>query len=502
MDDFDRWKRLITRQLREVARQDYGRIEALYHRENPEVDKDRSKERRCGIEKASDEHWIDSMSSADRHLAQGVVQVLHKAYTYGHAAYRRSESITSTRVEENPPVEPTKRQRTHEVSSVLSQQLKLGSQAKRICWDMLHGRVWKDVALGWRVLYAIAVRFVIYYDMLLHIEETCTERVAEWLRTLDLACMTTTPQERGQIQDIIREMTKLSGQNTEDAGTDEIIQQPCELTPEMRSNLFRSSQAPNKGLVYGIERVTEPPSLFDFFQKYMGNKVPVVIEGLLNEWPAFGKTSDGSTREWANVSYLKRQAGLRTVPVETGDHYMAGNWGQELLRFDNFIDRYVLGKQNDTCNGTGTTGYLAQHPLFEQIPELRQDILVPDYCALMDEEAKATGEVQINAWLGPTGTLSCLHNDPYHNLLAQVVGWKRVVLVDNRYRERLYPHPGIMSNTSQVDPDNPDLDEFPHFKEVPLYEALIGPGDTLYIPQGCWHQIRSMSLSFSVSFWW
>lgn len=47
------------------------------------------------------------------------------------------------------------------------------------------------------------------------------------------------------------------------------------------------------------------------------------------------------------------------------------------------------------------TGYLAQHPLFDQIPALRNDIQEPAYCVLGE------GEVQsVNAWFGPAGTVS------------------------------------------------------------------------------------------------
>lgn len=80
----------------------------------------------------------------------------------------------------------------------------------------------------------------------------------------------------------------------------------------------------------------------------------------------------------------------------------------------------------------GETAYLAQHQLFDQIPGLRRDILTPDYCALLlaDEEGEAGADsVAINAWFGPGGTVSPLHNDPFHNLLAQVVGTKRVSAV-------------------------------------------------------------------------
>ena len=37
--------------------------------------------------------------------------------------------------------------------------------------------------------------------------------------------------------------------------------------------------------------------------------------------------------------------------------------------------------------------YLAQHALFDQVPKLRDDILVPDYCSLSLEE----GEDEVKA---------------------------------------------------------------------------------------------------------
>lgn len=71
-----------------------------------------------------------------------------------------------------------------------------------------------------------------------------------------------------------------------------------------------------------------------------------------------------------------------------------------------------------------TAGYLAQHPLFDQVPALRRDIAIPDYCALSypmaHHEGSAQEDVAVNAWFGPAGTVSCLHFDPKHNLLCQV----------------------------------------------------------------------------------
>lgn len=175
---------------------------------------------------------------------------------------------------------------------------------------------------------------------------------------------------------------------------------------------------------------------------------------------------DQGLRDWSNPSYLRTVAGRRTVPVEMGGCYTGEGWRQELMTVGDFIGRFIESDAGDVSLADKDAGpgsgrqdggrgglkngasrhfqacsaqkgshaskgraYLAQHQLFDQIPTLRRDIVTPDYCALLlaDEEDNAdAGSVVTNAWFGPAGTVSPLHNDPFHNLLAQVVGTKRV----------------------------------------------------------------------------
>ena len=136
---------------------------------------------------------------------------------------------------------------------------------------------------------------------------------------------------------------------------------------------------------------------------------------------------------------------------------------------------------------------------------------------------KQLDEPLLNAWLGPKGTKTPLHTDPYHNILCQVVGYKYVRLYPPSETPSLYPlgidDKGVnMENTSRVDVSHfrsrslggsTDLDAirvtgkmFPLFKDAKYQEAILGPGECLYIPLGWWHYVESLSTSFSVSFWW
>jgi lysine-specific demethylase 8 len=181
--------------------------------------------------------------------------------------------------------------------------------------------------------------------------------------------------------------------------------------------------------------------------------------------------------------------------VEIGGSYVEKDWTQKLMTLADFIDLYVVED-----GSSKPKGYLAQTQLFDQIPELQKDIVTPDYCALSggDEEL-----LIVNAWFGPKGTVSPAHYDPYHNLLSQVVGEKYIKLFSPLFTPHLYPHQDkLLFNTSQVNVENADLQQFPLYAEANYLECVLSSGEMLYIPPKWWHYVRSLSISFSVSFWW
>lgn len=54
----------------------------------------------------------------------------------------------------------------------------------------------------------------------------------------------------------------------------------------------------------------------------------------------------------------------------------------------------------------------------------------------------------------------------------------------------------------QIDLENVDVREFPDFHDVPYQECILKPGECLYLPPGHWHFVKSLEISFSVTYWW
>ena len=369
-----------------------------------------------------------------------------------------------------------------------------------LTWEKINTGYWKDVDLAWRKLYSFSamVKALVLVKM---------GNLEESIKTCDLGLLLGSPildnilaKIIGYIQEKLQEipgkkLTLNSAENEfvrpqsySDHTTSPLTS--CEQLVHDSSN-DSWSQTKRAKLTCADEEIIERifcPSLDKFQNEFMANEVPVVLQGVMDHWPARG------LRQWS-FNYLQEIAGNRTVPVEIGSRYTDESWTQKLMTINEFVNGYIVDSAD--CKNVA---YLAQHQLFDQIPELANDIIIPDYCCLGNNEE---ADVIVNAWFGPKGTISPLHHDPYHNLLSQVVGEKYLRIYSTTESEKLYPHDSfLLVNTSQVDIENPDLAKYPLFETAQYKECILKAGEMLYIPRKHWHFVKSLSVSFSVSFWW
>ncbi|KAL5511886.1 hypothetical protein ACEPAH_5104 [Sanghuangporus vaninii] len=283
--------------------------------------------------------------------------------------------------------------------------------------------------------------------------------------------------------------------------------------------------------------LSRPPSISAFRSRF--GSAPFILRQYAADWPAMKE------RLWASKAYLQSVAGRgRVVPVEIGRDYRTDDWTQRMIEWDDFLDYLFANVEADReadnrQQALKEVRYLAQHDLFKQFAALREDVVVPDYvytCLPPPEHypqyrPPANDEqLVINTWIGPAGTLSPAHIDPFYNFYTQVVGKKTVWLAPPNASRVLSPHPARTASSSEhrtssdlTTPDSKEnsailsntthLDVFASASELqcergfmetvaPLaMSAVLDEGDMLFFPPGWWHALRSESISFSVSMW-
>ena len=103
----------------------------------------------------------------------------------------------------------------------------------------------------------------------------------------------------------------------------------------------------------------EALSLEDFIVNHMNAESPVIVSGMMSDWPCMSCPE----RKWT-AEYVRRVAGLRTVSVEIGARYTDSGWTQKLMTVGEFIDGFVLADGlaiavEGTCFGSRSSAYVA-----------------------------------------------------------------------------------------------------------------------------------------------
>ena len=114
-------------------------------------------------------------------------------------------------------------------------------------------------------------------------------------------------------------------------------------------------------------------------------------------------------QKWPSLQWWTQTYGHRTIPVELGTDSTQA-WRETTMLLHTFITDHMQPSVVD--DPAAEVAYIAQHPLFDQMPSLLADVEQPD---LMGGTA-----MQMNTWIGTKGTVTPLHFDSYDNFLAQV----------------------------------------------------------------------------------
>jgi len=264
-----------------------------------------------------------------------------------------------------------------------------------------------------------------------------------------------------------------------------------------------------------LTEVENVPSPLNFYRDFISYNRPLVIRGGVNHWPAITK--------WTN-QYLKETIGDLPVTVTVtpngyadapqGDLFvMPEERTMKMTDFLNIIDNpesangvFYIQKQNSN--------------LTEEFEEILCDV---ETDIIWATEAFGKLPDAVNFWLGDQRAITSMHKDPYENIYCVVRGYKDLVLQPptdlpwipyKDYRPAIYKEncqtgnfdvEEINSNSIPwvaIDPLEPDIENYPLYKNSTQYKLRLEAGDILYMPSLWFHHLSQSQGCIAVNYWY
>ena len=243
------------------------------------------------------------------------------------------------------------------------------------------------------------------------------------------------------------------------------------------------------------------------YDELMAAGQPVIIRGLVGDWPLAlaGSPSDAA-------EYLKTFYQGRPVVAFIGQPEQQGRFGYtaDVSQLDFESDRGLLDEYLDIILGLVEENE-DEAPTF-YIGSTDVDTFLPGFRAendlVLDHPMFQANPPLVGAWIGNRST-ALAHYDMSNNIACCLVGHRRFTLfppeqIDNLYPGPLEPTPGgqvlTMANIHE-----PDFERFPRLRDALAAGEVadLAPGDALFYPAMWWHEVEALdAFNVMVNYWW
>lgn len=227
-----------------------------------------------------------------------------------------------------------------------------------------------------------------------------------------------------------------------------------------------------------IERVKNI-SEKDFFNQYVKKQIPVVVEEITKDWPAY--------KLW-NLEYIKEKAGDKTVPLydDRPVSYKDGfNEAHAQMKMGDYID-LLLSKP--------TNYRIFLYNILKEVPLLKNDFKWPKLGLRLIKQLPML-------FFGGENSKVFIHFDiDYSNILHfHFHGLKKCVLFAPNQSKYLYKVPHSLIAHEAIDFDHPDFNKWPALLKAEGFVCELKHGEMLYMPEGYWHYMKYETAGFSMS---
>ncbi|HEX8592584.1 MAG TPA: cupin-like domain-containing protein [Pseudomonas sp.] len=223
----------------------------------------------------------------------------------------------------------------------------------------------------------------------------------------------------------------------------------------------------------------------EFRNHYLLEGIPLIISDALQDWPLFNMSREQSLSHFAELQGITRHGDYVQKTFSTDRDFRSTSMADFIASLEKPVGKNTDGQP---------PAYMGNNILPAQ---LLAQINYPPYF-------EPSLYIAPRIWIGPQGTLTPLHRDDTDNLFAQVWGRKSFILAAPHHREALgtwstSPKGGL--DGCDFNPDAPDYQRFPAARDVTFLRITLQAGDLLFLPEGWFHQVESVSTSLSVNFW-
>jgi hypothetical protein len=220
----------------------------------------------------------------------------------------------------------------------------------------------------------------------------------------------------------------------------------------------------------------------EFFRDYYCAHRPVIVTGLVDDWPALKLWSPDYFAEALGDPVVEVQVGRESTPSYESESFR--------LKQEMPLGRLLAMLREDRgTNDFYITAKNGQHNR-QALSRLWDDVGTID--GYLDPQSEADGYF----WMGPRGTVTPFHHDLTNNLLVAIKGRKQVTLVPSWETPRMLNHQHCFSGWSGPEA----LASLPEADRPTMLGCMLEPGQTLFIPVGWWHHVVGLDMTIAMSF--
>ena len=224
-----------------------------------------------------------------------------------------------------------------------------------------------------------------------------------------------------------------------------------------------------------VERISKE----DFLRDYVRPQKPVVIEKLIEDWPAYSKWS---------LDYIEEVAGNKTVPLYD-DRPISSEFKFNEPHAKMKMSEYIALLKREPTNYR-----IFLYNLLKEVRKLQQDFKFPDMGLRFLKQLPML-------FFGGEGSQVFMHYDiDYANILHfHFHGKKQCILFPPSESKHLYKVPHSLISREDINYNDPDFEKFPALKHAKGFITELKHGESLYMPEGYWHHMTYKTAGFSMS---